>query len=99
MKAISYLDDIINETLRLKPPIIQGTPRETPAEGITIGQKYIPGYVNVSVPMTLIQRDPRWWLQPDDFIPERWTEKRNLMETDSGPWFPFQLGTYTLLDM
>ncbi|KAH7382175.1 cytochrome P450 [Pyrenochaeta sp. MPI-SDFR-AT-0127] len=94
VKSISYLDDIINETLRLKPPVIQGTPRETPAKGIRIGNKYIPGYVNVSVPMTPIQRDARRWKQPHEFIPERWTEMKDEMNTDSGPWFPFQMGMH-----
>ena len=95
-RPFSYIDDTINETLRLKPPIIQGTPRETPAQGLRIGDKYIPGHVNVSVPVTLIQRDSRWWKQPDDFIPERWTESREEMDTINGPWLPFQLGAYTL---
>ncbi|KAJ4368775.1 hypothetical protein N0V83_005857 [Neocucurbitaria cava] len=93
-KSLSYMDDIINESLRLKPPIIQGTPRETPAQGVQIGDRYIPGHVNVSVPVTLIQRDARWWKQPNDFIPERWTERREEMGTDGGPWLPFQLGAY-----
>lgn len=92
--AITYIDDIINETLRLKSPVIQGMPRETPPQGIQIGEKWIPGYVNVSVPVTLIQRDPRWWRQPNEFIPERWTERREEMGTEGAPWFPFQLGQY-----
>ncbi|KAF1851981.1 cytochrome P450 67 [Cucurbitaria berberidis CBS 394.84] len=94
-KNVTYIDDIINETLRLKPPIIQGLPHETPAEGIQIGDKYIPGHVNVSVPGTLIQRDSRWWKQPNGFIPERWTEKREEMGTANGPWIPFQLGMHS----
>ena len=96
-KLVPYLDGIVNETLRLKSPVLQGLPRETPAQGIQIGDKYIPGYVNVSIPITLIQRDARWWKQPDDFIPERWTERREEMGTDSGPWMPFQLGMYKFI--
>ncbi|KAF1944269.1 cytochrome P450 [Clathrospora elynae] len=94
VETVSYIDDIINETLRLKPPTIQGLPRETPAQGIRIGDKHIPGYVNVSVPVTLIQRDPRWWKQPNEFIPERWMERRGEMGTDDSPWFPFQMGMH-----
>lgn len=92
MKTVTYIDDIINETLRLKPPIIQGTPRETPSQGIHVGDTYIPGHVIVSVPNILIQRDPRWWKQPDEFIPERFTERREEMGTDDSPWIPFQIG-------
>jgi cytochrome P450 len=92
VKTVSYIDDIINETLRLKPPVMQGLPRETPPQGIHIGDKFIPGHVVVSVPTMLIQRDPRWWEQPDEFIPARWSEKRTEMRTDDGPWLPFQIG-------
>lgn len=92
IKTITYIDDIINETLRLKPPIIQGGSRETPDSGIRIGDTYIPGNVNVSVPYLLIQRDPRWWKHPNDFIPERFGERRTEMGTDDAPFFPFQLG-------
>lgn len=95
--TVTYIDDIINETLRLKSPVIQGMPRETPPQGLQIGEKWIPGYVNVSVPVTLIQRDSRWWKQPNEFIPERWTERREEMGTEGAPWFPFQLGRYRKL--
>ncbi|KAF2689772.1 cytochrome P450 67 [Lentithecium fluviatile CBS 122367] len=94
-KTVSYIDDIINETLRLKPPILQGSPRETPAQGLQIGNVHVPGGVNVSVPYFLIQRDPRWWQQPNDFVPERWGEKKEEMGTDGAPFLPFQLGLHS----
>jgi cytochrome P450 len=92
LKTVTYLDSVINETLRLKPPIIQGLPRETPAQGIHVGETYIPGNVIVSVPTILIQRDSRWWKQPNEFIPERFTERKVEMETADAPWIPFQIG-------
>jgi cytochrome P450 len=94
---VSYIDDIINETLRLKPPVVQGSPRETPAQGTQIGGVYIPGNTNVSVPFYLIQRDERWWKQPDDFVPERWGEKREEMGTDGAPFLPFSQGRFAFL--
>lgn len=92
VQALPFLDSVINETLRLKPPVIQGTPRETPPQGIRVGDRFIPGHVAVSVPTILIQRDPRWWQKPDEFLPERWGEKREEMGTDNSPWLPFQQG-------
>jgi cytochrome P450 len=92
VKTVSFLDNIIDETLRLKPPVIQGLPRETPAQGLHLGDVHIPGHVVVSVPTILIQRDPRWWQQPNDFIPERWGEQKKQMGTGDSPWIPFQLG-------
>lgn len=94
VKTVTYIDDIINETLRLNPPILQGSVRETPAHGLRIGDLHIPGNVNVSVSHYLIQRDPRYWQRPNEFVPERWNEKRDEMGTDGAPWLSFQLGPF-----
>jgi cytochrome P450 len=94
VKSISYLDDVISETLRLRPALLIGGARETPAKGIQVDDTYLPGNTNVVVPVSLIQRDPRWWQQAEDFIPERFGEKRVEMETDQAPYLPFSLGKY-----
>jgi cytochrome P450 len=93
VKAISYIDDFINETLRLRPALLTGGARETPAKGIQVDDTYIPGKTNVMIPVSLIQRDPRWWQQAEEFVPERFGEKRVEMETDQAPYLPFSLGT------
>jgi hypothetical protein len=93
VKSVSYLDDCINETLRLKPALLTGGPRETPLKGIVVEGTYIPGKVNVVIPTWLIQRDARWWQQPEDFIPERFGERRGEMGTEKAPYLPFSLGT------
>jgi cytochrome P450 len=94
VKEISYIDDIINETLRLKPPVIPGVPRETPPHGLQIGDMWVPGYVNVVVPTLPLQRDPRWWKEPNEFIPERWSERKKELYTDDAPWLPFNRGLH-----
>jgi cytochrome P450 len=94
-KAISYVDDFINETLRLRPALLTGGARETPAKGIQVDDTLIPGKTNVVVPVSLIQRVPRWWQQAEDFIPERFGEKKVAIETDQAPYLPFSLGKST----
>jgi cytochrome P450 len=94
VKSVSYVDDFISETLRLKPALLTGGARETPAKGIQVGETYIPGNTNVVVPISLIQRDARYWPQPNEFVPERFGEKRAEMETDKAPYLPFSLGKF-----
>ncbi|KAL5398048.1 hypothetical protein PMIN06_005494 [Paraphaeosphaeria minitans] len=95
VKSVSYIDDFINETLRLRPALLTGGARVTPAKGIQIEETYIPGNTNVVVPVSLIQRDPRWWQRADEFVPERFGEARDEMETAHAPYLPFSLGAYS----
>lgn len=44
------LDGVINEALRLYPPVPTGLQRLTPPEGLTIAGRFVPGDTLVSVP-------------------------------------------------
>ncbi|KAJ9615861.1 hypothetical protein H2200_001938 [Cladophialophora chaetospira] len=50
LKDLPHLNAVINESARLLPAIASGVPRYTPVEGLRIGDKWIPGHVNVQVP-------------------------------------------------
>ncbi|CAN8106130.1 unnamed protein product [Discula destructiva] len=89
-KNIRYLEYIINETLRLRPPVPSGLPRTTPPDGLQIDEVFVPGDTIVSVPAHAIQRDPRYWDKPLDFIPERW----ETLTPEKTPFFPFTKGKY-----
>lgn len=68
-----YLNSVVREALRLLPPIGSGMMhRVTPPEGIEVDGTYIPGNTNVGIGAYEIQRDPRYYGKPDEFIPERW---------------------------
>jgi cytochrome P450 len=94
VKAVTYLDDIINETLRLKPALLTGGYRVTPARGIQVDEIYIPGSTNVFVPTQLIQTDVRYYRDPLEYIPERYGERKEEMQTESAPYFPFSMGKF-----
>ncbi|KAF1347461.1 putative benzoate 4-monooxygenase cytochrome P450 [Lizonia empirigonia] len=95
VKSVTYIDDWINETLRLRPALLTGGPRETPSKGVQIDEVFIPGNTNVLVPVSLIHRDPRWWQEAQDFVPERFGERRVEMGTDQAPYLPFSMGAYS----
>lgn len=52
----NYLGGMINEALRLHPPVPSGLSRQTPAEGIMIGEMQVPGDIIVSVPLWSVGR-------------------------------------------
>ncbi|EKG18424.1 Cytochrome P450 [Macrophomina phaseolina MS6] len=97
VKNLPLLDAVINETLRLKPPVPLGQPRLTPPEGLRIDDDlFIPGDVHVSMPQWVIQRDERSYERPEEFVPERWVaggEKAGMIK-DRAAFFPFQIGEY-----
>ncbi|KAH8822588.1 cytochrome P450 [Flagelloscypha sp. PMI_526] len=93
LKAIPMLDDLMNEVLRLSPPVPEGLTRIIPSEGLIIDEVYIPGNTIVSVPTWTIHRDPRYWEDPDEFNPSRWSEGRLNPETHEA-FVPFTRGPY-----
>lgn len=56
VQNIPYLDGIINETLRLHPPVPSGLLRVTPAEGLNCCGILIPGGTTISVPLYVLGR-------------------------------------------
>lgn len=56
IKNAPRLMGAINEALRMHPPVPSGLERQTPPEGMTIGETFIPGGVNYWVPMYPMSR-------------------------------------------
>ncbi|EOD49280.1 putative cytochrome p450 protein [Neofusicoccum parvum UCRNP2] len=95
--ALTLLDAIIAETLRLKPAIPSGNGRTTPPQGLRIdAETWLPGNVDVYMPQWAIQRDERYFVSPDDFVPERWVPGSGKEDwvREKAAWWPFQSGMY-----
>lgn len=50
IKKCEYLNGILNEAMRLNPPVPSGVFRKTPKEGIVIGETFIPGDAVIQMP-------------------------------------------------
>lgn len=84
LEGVELLDALVNETLRLYPPIPSGVQRLTPPEGLSIGDRHhIPGNTVVQAPWHTVFRDTRCFVQPNEFIPERWTTRPELIRNKS----------------
>ncbi|KAI9645797.1 hypothetical protein NHQ30_005231 [Ciborinia camelliae] len=92
-----YLNGVINETLRLHPPVASGLLRQTPPEGLTIGGTYIPGNVTISAPTWSMGRLPSIYARPYEFLPTRWLPppSNRGIPLDKSVFAPFSSGTYS----
>ncbi|KAI2628673.1 cytochrome P450 monooxygenase-like protein [Hypoxylon sp. NC1633] len=67
---LKYLNGVIEESLRMYPPVMIPLPRHSP--GAVIDGHYVPAGVVVANSNYEMSRDPRYWHEPDQFLPERW---------------------------
>lgn len=87
------LDSIIKETLRICPPVLFAPQRMSPKGGIRIGDVQFPGDTILTFSPYSLHHDKRNFVQPDDFIPERWTTRPELI-INKGAYVPFTMGPY-----
>ena len=84
-------DQVITETLRLYPPFwLLG---RMVFEPIELGGYRIPAGVSVVTSPLITQRDPRWFDDPLEFRPERWTDEFR-SDLPRFAYFPFGGGPH-----
>jgi len=91
LAQVEYLNAVINEALRIRPAAGVSSPRLTPPEGIIVDGVHIPGHVQTFVPPWVLCRSKKFFVRPDEFIPERWTTKPDLV-IDKRAFIPFNSG-------
>jgi cytochrome P450 len=92
-RPFPFLDAIIDESMRLSPSVFLSAQRVTPPEGLDINGHFIPGNMIVQVPTFALYRDERNFARPDEFLPERWTTKPELVRNKHA-FQPFSMGPY-----
>lgn len=68
---LTLCHQIFKESMRLLPPAPVTT--RSPIHDDEIGGYDIPAGSTLIISMILTQRDPRWFNNPEEFLPERWT--------------------------
>ena len=86
LPKLAFTERVLTESMRLYPPI-WSTGRMT-FEPIKLGGYEIPAGAALTAPQLNIQRDPRWFEDPLDFRPDRWTPEFR-QELPRFAYYPF----------
>ncbi|HEX8755040.1 MAG TPA: cytochrome P450, partial [Steroidobacteraceae bacterium] len=89
MEQLAYTQQVVNEALRLYPPgwLLS---RRTVQPDVLSGFE-IPAGANVLLPLYLLHRHPRYWKDPDTFLPERFAPDHEA-ERPRFAYMPFAAG-------
>lgn len=83
-----YLHGVVEEGLRLSPPVALALPRDCP--GAVIDGHAVPAGTIVGVENFAMAHDPRYWAEPEAFRPERWIGDG--LGDNKGAFQPFSTG-------
>ncbi|CAJ2640006.1 unnamed protein product [Trifolium pratense] len=91
IEEFKYLKAIIKETLRLHPSVPLLLPRES-GQVCEINGYHIPVKSRVIVNAWAIGRDPKYWIDPDKFYPERFIDSSIDFKGNNFEYIPFGAG-------
>ena len=90
---LPYLHAVVEESLRIYPPVPGTLSRVTPPEGDIIAGHSVPGNVSVGIPHYAAYHSSTNFYLPDVFIPERWLGEDKRFENDNKAVLqPFSVG-------
>uniref|UniRef100_A0A803Q7X8 Cytochrome P450 n=1 Tax=Cannabis sativa TaxID=3483 RepID=A0A803Q7X8_CANSA len=90
LNEMKYLKSVVKETLRLHPPGAL-VPREC-RENCEINGYQIPKKTRLIVNLWAIGRDPKYWIEPENFMPERFIESSIEFKGGNFEYIPFGAG-------
>lgn len=86
IQHLKYCHAILNETLRIQP-VVPMIDRVTTKE-MEVAGKFIPKGTVIGLGIYPLHHNPKYWPEPERFIPERWDK----LERQSFTWTPFSAG-------
>lgn len=92
---LTWTQQLVKESLRLYPPIWLST--AIALEGARVGGRDVAPGTRLWFSTWSLQRDPRWFADPEEFRPERWSPDAAPGEALDAAWVPFGGGPRTCL--
>lgn len=86
LKSLPYLNQVIEETLRIYPAVATGLLRVVPPGGANTAGHHIPGGSTVSCQAYSLQRNPQIFSRPTEFDPSRWKDPTVAMKQAMMVW-------------
>lgn len=98
LSTCNYLRAVLDEAMRLSPPVGGLLPREVLPGGITIDGEHFPAGLVVGTPHYTIHHNAKYYPDPFAFLPERWIPGSTpnvtptTVATARGAFCPFSIG-------
>jgi cytochrome P450 len=86
LEKLPYLNAVVHESLRLYPPAYMMARMNV--ETVNVGGYEIPPRTTLLASQWVMHRDPRFFEQPEKFVPERWFDGLE-SRLPPGAYFPF----------
>ncbi|KAF9976206.1 hypothetical protein BGZ73_008988 [Actinomortierella ambigua] len=93
IRKLPYLQGVINETLRLRPVVSSGIPRELTEDREMLGY-FVPKGTTVLAQVRQLHMDDTYFPKSTEFIPERWIpDESPFPPVQDFTFYPFSAGT------
>lgn len=92
VQKLKYMLAVLDETLRMYPPVPGPAPRLVQAGGNVVCDKWVPEGTVINMWQWAMFRSPKNFTLPDSFIPERWLGDARFANDNKEALQPFAFG-------
>ncbi|KAB1197677.1 MULTISPECIES: cytochrome P450 [Haloferax] len=86
VRQLEYTERVLNESMRLYPPVY--VMFREPKVDVRLGGYRVPEGSAIMLPQWVVHRSERWWDNPLEFDPDRWSPER-MADRPRFAYFPF----------